>query len=278
MITIKDLDFHYSRKRQVYKNLNLSIPKGAITVILGLNGAGKTTMLNLIAGFLIPKEGTCKVSGYDSSKRFPEMLQELFMVSDISEFPNMNIENFCKLYADFYKKFDYELFAHCLTEFHLTEKQSLKHISLGEKRKVMLAFALATRCNVLLFDEPTNGLDIPSKATFRKLVASNVGDNQTILIATHQVRDLSNLMDRIVIEHQGKIIINETIDRISEKLAFGKEAEEVNSEDLILFQEDIALKQYVAVNRNGHSSNLDLELLFNAATANPIKLSSVFND
>ncbi len=277
MIEIKNLSFYYSRKRPVYSDLSLKIEKGSVSAILGLNGAGKTTLFNLIAGFLIPKEGSCKVSYYESSKRSPEMLQELFMVSDISEFPNMVIDKFCKLYADFYPRFDYNLFTNCLAEFNLSSKQSLKHLSLGEKRKVMLSFALATRCKLLLFDEPTNGLDIPSKSTFRKMIAANLEEDQTILLATHQVRDLGNLMDRIIIEHQGKIILNETTNQISEKLLFGVKATDVNPNDLFYSDENVASNECVAINRNSHSSKLDIEQLFNAAISDPQKISLVFN-
>lgn len=278
MIEIKNLSFHYSQKRPVYRNLNLKIEKGSVSAILGLNGAGKTTLLNLISGFLIPKEGSCKVCYYESSKRYPEMLQELFLVSDISEFPNMIIDKFRKLYADFYPRFDTNLFANCLAEFNLSPQQSLKHLSFGEKRKVMLSFALATHCKLLLFDEPTNGLDIPSKSTFRKMIAANLEEDQTILLATHQVRDLGNLMDRIIIEHQGKIILSETTEHISEKLLFGMKVSDVHPNDLFYSDENVASNECVAINRNGYSGKLDIEQLFNAAISNPQKLISVFND
>ena len=277
MIEVENLNFYYSRKQMVYNNLNLIIGEGTVAALLGMNGAGKTTLLNLIAGFLIPKGGNCKVQKYESSKRAPEMLQDLFMVSDISEFPSTTVDKFCRMYSDFYPKFDDKLFHHCLTEFSLSSEQSLKRISHGEKRKVMLSFALATRCKVLLFDEPTNGLDIPSKASFRKLIASSTDENQTILLATHQVRDLANIVDRVIIEHHGEIVLNETTDRISEKLLFCTQADQFNPEDLIFSQKGIVSNEFVAVNRNGHSGILDIELLFNAAVSNPIELSSVFN-
>jgi ABC-2 type transport system ATP-binding protein len=277
MIVLKNLDFHYSRKHSVYKSLNLSIEEGTVVALLGMNGAGKTTLLNLIAGFLIPKAGNCQVQGFESSKRNPEMLQDLFMVSDISEFPPISVDKFCRLYAGFYSKFDYDLFEKCLSDFSLSPKQSLKQMSLGEKRKVMLSFSLATRCKVLLFDEPTNGLDIPSKAVFRKLIASSLEDNQTIVLATHQVRDLSNIVDRIIIEHQGKIVLNEGIDCISDKLLFGSQSANMNAEDLIYTQNGIAMDEFIAINRNGQTGTLDIELLFNAAVTDPEKLISVFN-
>ena len=277
MIEIRNLNFHYSRKKEVYKNLNLKLEEGTVAALLGMNGAGKTTLLNLIAGFLIPKDGKCMVKRNESSKRVPEMLQDLFMVSDISEFPSTTITKFCLMYCDFYPTFDHELFQHCIAEFNLSPEQSLKRLSHGEKRKVMLSFALATRCKVLLFDEPTNGLDIPSKASFRKLIASSTDEKQTILLATHQVRDLANIVDRVIIEHRGEIILNETTDRISEKLLFGTQSENINPEDLIFLHKGIASNEFVAINRNGNSGLLDIELLFNAAVSEPAKLSSVFN-
>jgi len=277
VIKIKNLDFHYQRKHQVYKNLNLNIEEGAIYALLGLNGAGKTTLLNLIAGFLIPKSGSCEVFGYEASLRKPQMLQEIFLVGDTSEFPNMTVKQFCELYAGFYPRFENDFYNSCISEFGLQPGSSLKRLSFGDKRKVVLSFALATKCQLLLFDEPTNGLDIPSKATFRKLIASSLGENQTIIMATHQVRDLANLMDRIIIEHNGKIVINEPIDRIAEKLAFGLSSDRIAHNDLLFKAESFNQNETVSVNHTDQPGQVDIELLFNAAVTNTAKLSQIFN-
>jgi ABC-2 type transport system ATP-binding protein len=277
VIKIENLDFSYPRKRQVYKSLNLNIEEGSICGLLCLNGAGKTTLLNLISGFLIPQEGTCSVFGYQSAKRKPEMLQEIFLVGDTSEFPNMSVKEFCDLYAGFYTRFDITLFERCISEFGLTGASSLKMLSFGDKRKVILSFALATKCRLLMFDEPTNGLDIPSKATFRKLIASTLSENQTIIMATHQVRDLANLMDWIVIEHCGKIILNESIDRIAEKLSFGLSPEQIATDNLVYKAESFNQNETVSINMTNQPSQVDIELLFNAATINSKKMSLIFN-
>ena len=277
MIEITNLDFRYQRKRQVYKDLNLRIEEGVVYALLGLNGAGKTTLLNLIAGFLIPQEGICKVFGYQSTKREPEMLQEIFLVSDTSEFPNRSVAAFCDLYAGFYPRFDQGFFNQCISEFGLSVDSSLKSMSFGEKRKVMLSFALATKCRLLMFDEPTNGLDIPSKATFRKLVASTLDEHQTIIMATHQVRDLANLMDRIIIEQGGKILMNETIDRIGEKLVFGLAPDQIINGDLLFKSDGFNQNETVSINRSNQQGQVDIELLFNAAISNAGEISNIFN-
>lgn len=276
MIEVKNLNFYYSRKQMVYNNLNLNIDEGTICGLLGLNGAGKTTLLNLIAGFLIPQEGTCKVFGYQSTKREPEMLQEIFVVSDTSDLPYPNISVFCKLFAGFYPRFDKDFFELCMSEFKVSARTNLRNFSFGDKHKAMLSFALATRCRLLLFDEPTNGLDIPSKAIFRKLVASSLCENQTIVMATHQLRDLDTLMDHVVIEHQGQIVLNEPIDRISEKLLFGVNENQIVKEDLLYVTDSFARNETVSVNRTNQPGQADIELLFNAAIANPDVLSAIF--
>ena len=277
MIKIENLDFSYPRKRQVYKSLNLNIEEGSICGLLGLNGAGKTTLLNLVAGFLIPQEGTCSVFGYQSSKRKPEMLQEIFLVGDTSEFPNMSVKEFCDLYAGFYTRFDITLFEHCISEFGLTEESSLKRLSFGDKRKVILSFALATKCRLLMFDEPTNGLDIPSKAAFRKLVASTLSESQTIIMATHQVRDLANLMDRIIIEHRGQILMNQQIDEIAEKLSFGLPIEQIAPNDMLYATDGFNPNETVSLNSKNVLGQVDIELLFTAATSYPEKIVKLFN-
>jgi len=276
VIEIKNLDFHYQRKHQVYTDLNLSIKEGAIYALLGLNGEGKTTLLNLIAGFLIPKGGSCKVFDYEASLREPEMLQDIFVVSDLSEFTNITVKQFRNLYAGFYPQFDYDFFDQCISEFGLTLDSSLKRLSFGDKRKVVLSFALCTNCRLLLFDEPTNGLDIPSKAMFRKLVASSFNENQTIIMATHQVRDLANLIDRIIIENHGKIIINESIERIAEKLAFGLTADQIAPNDLLFKADSFNQNETVSTNHTSQPGQLDIELLFSASIAHSIEISRIF--
>lgn len=203
------------------------------------------------------------------------MLQEIFLVGDTSEFPNLTVKQFCELYAGFYPRFDYDFFNSCILEFGLQPGSSLKRLSFGDKRKVVLSFALATKCRLLLFDEPTNGLDIPSKATFRKLIVSSLGENQTIIMATHQVRDLANLMDRIIIEHDGKIVINEPIDRIAEKLAFGLTPDQIAPIDLIFKADSFNQNETVSVNHTGQPGQVDIELLFNAAITNMAELSQI---
>jgi len=276
VIEIKNLEFHYSRKRPIYNDLGVSIKEGSICGLLGLNGAGKTTLLNVIAGFLIPQNGTCKVFGMEASERKPEMLQEVFIVSDTSDLPYINLNTFCKTYADFYPRFDHDFFNHCVSEFKVSTKNRLISLSLGDKRKAMLSFALSTRCRLLLLDEPTNGLDIPSKSVLKKLIAESFNEKQTILIATHQLRDLSNLMDRIIIEHHGRIVLNESIDCISEKLLFGVNEHLIPKEDLIYLSEGLTKYETVSVNRTKEQGQIDVELLFAAATANPNEFKAIF--
>lgn len=279
MIEINQLKFAYSRKKNVYNQLDLVVEQGTVAALLGLNGAGKTTLLNLIAGFSIPQNGTCQVFGYEASLRKPQMLEQLFMVSDNNEFPNSSVDSFCRLYAPFYTEFDNQLLENCLTEFKLSRTMSLKHMSLGEKRKVILSFALATRCKLLLFDEPTNGLDIPSKATFRRLLAANLKEDQTAILATHQVRDLGTIMDRIIIEDHGKVLLNESIDSITTKLHFGKAGDvQHQKEDIVYVQDNNPLEPIVTLNKNNLPSLLDIELLFNATIQNPNTLSNIFKN
>jgi len=277
VIEIKNLNFHYSRKHQVYKNLNLKIDEGAVYALLGLNGAGKTTLLNLIAGFLIPAGGSCKVFNYEASQRKPEMLKEIFLVGDTSEFPNITVKEFHNLYVGFYPKFDSDLFNHCINEFGLNTQASLKRLSFGDSRKVILSFALATKCRLLLFDEPTNGLDIPSKSIFRKLIAANLGEEQTLVMATHQVRDLSNLMDRIIIEHQGNILLNESVENIAQKLTFGLAPGKIAKDDLLYETDSFKQNETISFNRTNQFGQVDIELLFTACTNYPHKFIKIFN-
>jgi ABC-2 type transport system ATP-binding protein len=277
MIKINNLDFKYSSRKIVYKNLNLEIQQGLIYALIGTNGAGKTTLLNIIAGLLRPQKGDCFVFDSNTKNRHPRMLENVFIVPSEFDMPNISIKYYLKLYSGFYQNFDISFFNYCLKEFNLSVDNRLKSLSTGDKMKANLSFALATGCNLLLLDEPTSGLDIPSKSIFRKLVSGTFTKDQTILIATHQVNDISNLVDAIIIEDKGKILLNTQTEQITDKLNFNLPLSEINPENLIYGGDSLRGKDTVSINVNGNPGNLNIELLFFAALKNPEKITNLFN-
>jgi ABC-2 type transport system ATP-binding protein len=264
MIKIKDLNFAYPRQKPLFNNLSLSVEPGSITGLLGKNGAGKTSLLKLLAGSLRSQSGEISVSGHNPQKREASMLNNVFLVPEEFYFPSISIDDYQKAYSPFYPAFDHEMLSRILKEFELEKTSNLRRLSHGQKKKFLIAFALSTRCGLLILDEPTNGLDIPSKLLFRKILAGSLDENQLVIISTHQVKDVENLIDKIIILDEGHIIFQETIAEISQKVNF------VFSTSLdvdgAIYSETIP-GGYRSVTTNGSAqTEVDIELLFNAVT------------
>ncbi len=277
MIQIKDLQFAYRRQKQsLFSGLNLELEAGNIYGLLGRNGAGKTSLLKIMSGLLFAQSGQVNVMNHEPEKRQPSFLQELFFVPEEFVLPKLSIASFQKRSAPFYPKFSEADFVKYLNTFQLAPSAPLNTLSLGQKKKVLLSFAMATNCKLLIFDEPTNGLDIPSKSQFRKLLAGSIDEDQTYLISTHQVRDLSNLMDPIIILDQGKILFNQSQQEIAERLSF-ELYQQAKEPEGVLHAERVP-GGYLAMSENqyGEETVLDIEVLFNAVIESPERITPLF--
>jgi ABC-2 type transport system ATP-binding protein len=264
MIQIKDLNFGYSRQQTLFNGLTLRLGAGSITGLLGKNGAGKTSLLKLLTGLLHPNGGELSVLNHTPKKREVSMLNDIFLVPEEFYFPAVTIEDYLKAYAPFYPRFDQGMIDRILAEFELYLSQNLQKLSHGQKKKFLIAFALATRCRLLALDEPTNGLDIPSKALFRKILAGSLDENQLVIISTHQVKDVENLIDKIIILDNGKVIFNHTMEEISNKVCFVNGTSEDTKDSI--YSEAVP-GGYRMMMPNGYAeTEIDIELLFNAIT------------
>lgn len=277
MINIQSLTFSYRKNKPLFENLQLRLEAGHIYGLLGKNGAGKSTLLKQMAGLLFPDSGTCEVMGFASAKRQPAFLREIFLVPEEFYLPKVSIKTYVNTYAPFYPNFDEGAFFKYLKEFEIPRDQKLTEMSYGQKKKVLISFALATNTKVLIMDEPTNGLDIPSKSQFRKVIAAAVSEDKCIVISTHQVRDLDNLIDSIVIIDGHKIIFREDVQTVTDKLSF-KTVSRVEETTGVLFA-DSNLRGHTIITRNAgnEQSKIDMELLFNAILTNHKPIQEIFN-
>lgn len=267
MIDIKDLTFGYKKNQTLFRELNLSLKAGSIYGLFGMNGAGKTTLLKHISGLLFPNEGNCFIFEKDVRERLPEIMANIYVIPEEFVLPAIKISTFVDLHAPFYPRFDYPLFDKYLKEFEISNGKNLTNYSYGQKKKFLIAFGLATQTNVLLMDEPTNGLDIPSKSQFRRIMAAASTEDQCIVISTHQVRDLASIIDHVIVLENGKIIFHKSTYNIGEKLSFGKLREEASHE--VLYSEEVLGGKAAIYKNNGQDTAIDLELLFNAIIKNP---------
>ena len=274
MIDIQDLHFSY-KKKKVFDSLSLRFTPGHVYGLLGRNGTGKSTLLRNIAGLLFPKKGRISVDGNIPAHRQPRFLQNIFMVPEEFYLPNISIADFLKHLAPFYSGFSFSQFEKYVQLFDIPGDSTLQNMSYGQKKKVLISFALASNAKFLLMDEPTNGLDIISKSQFRKVLAEALDDNRCIIISTHQVKDLENLIDRVTIIDEGKILFDQTVDDISRKLAFRLSFDDAETREAFYSESSLRGNAIVTAN-NGDDSKIDLELLYKAIVANAEKIKAVF--
>lgn len=266
MIKITDLNFGYNKNNPVFTNINLNITTGNIYGLFGENGVGKTTLLRLICGLLFPNSGSCETFGSESKKRLPEMLAKIYYLPEIFDIPAIKIMEYGKIYGELYPNFKQNKFEEYLEKFDINIKKKMKDFSHGQQKKSMIAFALACKTALLLMDEPTNGLDIPSKSIFRQLIAEAIDEQTTFIISTHQVRDLENLIDPIIILEQNQILLNNTVAEITNKLKFVIRDEP--STNALYYEQALGGFLCVEPNTDNQDSKLNIEVLFNAAIKN----------
>jgi ABC-2 type transport system ATP-binding protein len=262
MVTINDLKFGYSKKQPLFQELSCDLPSGSIVGLLGKNGAGKTSLLKLMIGLLQPTEGSIQVMGHQPSKREPSLLQDIYFLPEEFHQPTISIRNYVRANSGFYPRFDQEVLERLITDFELPEDKRLNQLSYGQKKKFLISFALATKCRLLVLDEPTNGLDIPSKAIFRRVMAGSLDEDQLVIISTHQVRDVENLIDKVLMLEKGKFIMQKNIYEISSRLHFATTSSPDGEN--ILYHEMVPGGYKVITPQTGGDSPVDIELLFNA--------------
>jgi ABC-2 type transport system ATP-binding protein len=284
MISFSGVSFGYRHRLLLYDALDLTLSSGTIYGLLGPNGAGKSTLLRLMAGLLYPKRGTIRVNGQSPADRNPAFLEDVFLVPEEFYLPPVRIGQFAASNAPFYPRFDAGQFAAYLAEFGLTNGQKLNELSYGQKKKVLIGFGLATNTALLLMDEPTNGLDIPSKAQFRRLVAAGTDgiENRTVIISTHQIRDLDTLIDPVVILGNGTgasmtVALNAGIEEITARLWFGLVPTLTDVPGPVLHAERVVGGYaVVAENQTDQPSRADIERLFTAVQTQPDRIRQLF--
>jgi ABC-2 type transport system ATP-binding protein len=275
MISIQDLSFHYKRGNPLLSEVNLDLKSGKIYGLFGLNGVGKTTLLNNIAGMLFPKSGKCLLNGESTKFRRPETMSELFVVPEQFDLPKLTGQKYIDLHAMFYPRFDIQLLENILSEFEIDKSKKLPELSFGQRKKFLIAFGISTQSGLLLLDEPTNGLDIPSKSQFRKIVASLDIESRCIVISTHQVRDLGTMIDHVLVLKDEKIVFNQSLEEIEKNLSIKKIATD-ESQEYIYGEEAFGGIHAILSGSVNESEELDLEILFNGVIQKTDEINQQF--
>lgn len=277
IMSIKNLAFGYNKKKLLFEDFSLELPKGNVVGLLGKNGAGKSTLLYLMSGLLRPLNGSVVMNGCEVSQRKLTTLSDMFIVPEEFSLPRLTLMQFVRVYSVFYPRFSEQLLESCLKEFGLSKDVQLDKLSMGQKKQVYVCFALATNTSLLLLDEPTNGLDIPSKSQFRKVLASGMTDEKTVVISTHQVKDVDRLLDHVLMIERADILLDVSVSDITDKLYFGEQAVSVPTEHVLYVQPSAQGNSIIRLNTDAEESQLQLELLFNAVLADKEKIRKVFH-
>lgn len=260
MVTIKDLGFSYG-ENVVLKDITMTLEEGRIYGLLGGNGVGKTTLLTLLSGLKKAKAGSIDIDGHNPYDREPSLLTDICYLSDEVAPTNMKAIEYAENYGKFWERFDLNKFIEIMESFENDINQKMNRMSFGQLKKTHIAFALACNTKYLFMDEPTNGLDIPSKAQFRKAVTKYTREDSTLLISTHQVRDLENIIDPIIILDRQDVLLNASLEKIAEKFFFDYSNDRKEG---ALYSEMIPGGSIqVLINTTGEDSKVNIEALFN---------------
>ncbi len=276
MIKLENVSFGYSPRKLLYKGLTMNLDQGKVYGLLGRNGAGKSTLLKNLSGMLFPMLGKIIINGNEPRKREPNFLHNIYFIPEEVYVPALTINRYVSLFAPFYPRFNRDQFNKYLADLEVETTGKLSKLSFGQQKKFIIAFGLACNTAVLLLDEPTNGLDIPSKKQFRKLIAGIMDGDRTIIISTHQIRDLDNLIDQVIIIDDGKLLLNAPVTEIGEKLMFKTVQFFAETSGSLYTEETIRGISVVVSNSKMESTKVDLEHLFNAVTENPERIKAMF--
>ena len=260
MIKIKDLSFAYSSEK-VLDSISTTFEQGRVYGLLGANGVGKSTLFKLLCGLLTTKEGSIEIDGYSPADRKPGFLSKMFYIPEDFEGPAVSIKNYAAGISAFYPNYDEAQLHSLLKDFEIDIDRKFTTLSLGQRKRAILCIALAMNSEYLLLDEPTNGLDIPSKLEFRKMVARTMDDKRTIIISTHQVKDVENLLDHIMILDKRAVLLDKSVADIQSEYLF--ETTNTVPDDALFVEAGLGGCSSIRKNVNGEESRINIELLFN---------------
>lgn len=278
MIRLEDISFVYRKgRKQVFRHFNADLEAGGIYGLLGKNGAGKSTLLYLTAGLIAPSGGRVLVDGEDMRLRSVTSLQKLFLVPEEFTLPAVSLEHYVRYMAPFYPRFSREILKRALDCFELSADLHLDRLSMGQRKKVFISFALAANTEWLLLDEPTNGLDIPGKRQFRKILVQEMNEERGVLISTHQVLDVEHLLDRLLIIDRGQALLQKSVEEICEVIQFAQTSDPELLRRAIYQLPSLQGASVLLPNEYGMESNLDLELLFNALMEKREEVTALFS-
>lgn len=280
MLKIENLTFRYpGRNQATVSDMSLTVPAGGVYGLLGRNGVGKSTLLYLIAGLLTPDAGCVSFDGAVTRRRDPLAMSSIFLVPEELTLPDLSLRDYVAINAPFYPRFSYDDLRRHLVTFEIDPElpYKLTSLSMGQRKKVFMSFALACNTPLVLMDEPTNGLDIPGKMAFRRFIASSIDDERTIIISTHQVRDIDTLLDHVLIIDSDRVLLDASTSAIASRLAFVHTTDPDVASRALYASPAVGGISAVLPNDGTMETEINLESLFELAVTHPDTLTSLFS-
>lgn len=215
MITrIENLNKKFYNK-QVLSDINLEIEKGKIYGLLGPNGSGKTTMMRIVANLIKNTTGNVEVNELKLGKQTKNIVA--FMPTS-NFFPKwMKVKNAVDYYNDFYKDFDREKCIEILEKLDIEMDLKIKALSTGMTEKFKIALTMSRNAQLILLDEPFNGIDIIAKEDIKKLIVENLTEENTTIISSHLIDDIEPILDEVIMIKKGQIVLNDNVEKLREE-------------------------------------------------------------
>lgn len=262
MITLDRVSYSYHKKGvPALSEVSAQIGEG-IHLMLGENGAGKTTLLHVMAGLLFPRAGRCLIDTVPVSSRRPEVMEQVFFLAEDMRLGAKTVREFARIHAPFYPTFSAKVLDGCLAAFGLSGDEKLKNLSLGNRKKSNIAYAMSLQTPILLLDEPANGLDIESKKALQQIFATYVRPDQTVVVSTHTVWDLKNLFDGVIVLNRSHLVLAKPLSQIVERVAFVTSLEE--PQDALYKEMEVSGWHGIVPNEGNGDSDIDFTLLYSA--------------
>ena len=202
-------------KTEALSGVNLDIQPGRIVGLLGPNGSGKTTIIKLINGLLQPTSGQVLINGEKPSPKTKKAVSYLPDTTYLGD--NMKSKEVFAMFKDFYSDFDEEKANHLLEDLNLDEKSRLKNLSKGNKEKVQLILVMSRKADLYVLDEPIGGVDPAARDYILKTIIQNRSENSSVLISTHLISDIEDILDDVIFIKDGEILLQEDANELRRK-------------------------------------------------------------
>lgn len=205
----------YGISKTVFEELNLTLESGKIIGLLGPNGSGKTTLIKMLAGLLRNDAGEILIDGMEIGAQTKAIVSYLPERTYFNEY--LTVKNLIGMFKDFYADFDSERAYKMMELLDINPNMVLKKLSKGNKEKVQLIMVMSRRAKLYLLDEPIAGVDPAARDYIMQTILTNYDENSTILISTHLIQDIENILDEVIFVKDGRIVCQENADELRQK-------------------------------------------------------------